>query len=344
MALQTRRSNPAVGRLAGGLVLCLLSTVAAAQYPRRAEGAATVAPSARQSFRMIRLEGLGPEPGVCRRDPSDVIHAGGSYFVWYTKVTNGPSIYQYPSGYSGDIWYATSKEGLNWKEEGEALEKGAPGAFDEFGVFTPGILVAEGRYYLFYTAVRSPMSEETPTAIGIATSSSPRGPWRRIRQNPVLTPTRNPSLFDSFRVDDSCLIVRGGRYWLYYKGRQAGHTPAETKWGLAIAERPEGPYLRLREQPVLTSGHEVLVWPEGEGVAALVGPTGPEKNTLQYAADGIHFQVMAQICDPPRAPGGFRPDAFSNAARPRGMQWGVSMVIAPDPYLVRFEMRARTKK
>jgi len=340
MALQTCRSNPALRWLAGGGVLCLLPLAATAQDPRRAGGAAAAAPSARQTFRMIRLEGLGPEPGVCRRDPSDVILAGDRYYIWYTKVRKGPAVYQYPSGYSGDIWYATSKEGLNWKEEGEALGKGAPAAFDEFGVFTPGILVAEGRYYLFYTAVRSPMSEETPTAIGIATASSPRGPWQRIRQNPVLTPTRDLSLFDSFRVDDSCLIVRGGRYWLYYKGRQARHTPAKTKWGLAIADRPEGPYLRLREQPVLASGHEVLVWPEGEGVTALVGPTGPEKNTLQYAADGIQFRVRARIVDPPRAPGGFRPDAFSNAARARGMQWGVSMVIAPDPYLVRFEMCA----
>lgn len=292
-------------------------------------------------FPKRELEGLGPEPGICRRDPSDVILAGGSYYVWYTKVLKGPGIYVYPSGYSGDIWFASSRDGVRWTEAGQALGKGPAGAFDEFGVFTPGILAAGGRYYLFYTAVRPPMSEETPTAIGVAVSESPRGPWRRLDGNPVLTPSQDPSLFDSFRVDDACLIVRHGEFWLYYKGRQAGHSPSGTKWGLAIASKPAGPYVRRQAEPVLGSGHEVLVWPEGQGVAALVGPTGPEKNTLQYAADGIHFHPVRSIEDPPRAPGGYRPDAFTNAARARGMPWGISMMVGSDPYLLRFEVNAR---
>jgi hypothetical protein len=306
--------------------------------PAAAAAARQAAPG---DFTILPLKGLGPEPGVCRRDPSDVILAGDTYYVWYTKVRNGAGIYLYPSGYSGDIWCASSRDGLHWTEQGEALKKGPPGAFDEHGVFTPGILAAGGRYYLFYTAVRPPMSEATPTAIGIAVAGSPQGPWRRLERNPVLTPTTDPALFDSFRVDDACLIIRNGEYWLYYKGRQAGLTPRETKWGLAVATDPLGPYIRRQAQPVLSSGHEVLVWPEGEGVAALVGPTGPEKNTLQYAADGIHFRPVRPIVDPPRAPGGYRPDAFTGAARARGMRWGISMVPVANPYLVRFEMNAR---
>ncbi len=297
--------------------------------------------AATADFTTRNLEGLGPEPGVCRRDPSDVILVGDTYYVWYTKVRNGAGIYRYPSGYSGDIWFATSRDGLAWAEQGEALGKGARGAFDSFGVFTPGILVAGGSYYLLYTAVRPPMSEETPTAIGMAAATSPRGPWKRLKENPVLMPTRDPALFDSFRVDDACLIIRNGEYWLYYKGRQAGHTPGETKWGLAIAHRPSGSYVRRGPQPVLGSGHEVLVWPEGKGVAALVGPTGPEKNTLQYAADGIHFRPVRSITGPPVAPGGFRPDAFTGAARARGMRWGVSMMNVADPHLMRFEMNVQ---
>ncbi len=288
-------------------------------------------------FRFQPLEGLGPEAGVCRRDPSDVIRVGNTYFVWYTKVRNEPGVYRYPSGYSGDIWYATSEDGRHWRERGEALGKGPEGAFDEHGVFTPGILTAGGNYYLFYTAVPAPMSEQTPTAIGIAVAGSPHGPWTRFAGNPVLEPTEDPSLFDSFRVDDSCLIVRGGKFWLYYKGRQAGRSPRETKWGLAIAGEPTGPYLRYQSAPVLGSGHEVLVWPYRKGVMALVGPTGPEKNTMQYAADGIHFRPVAAIRDAPRAPGGYRPGAFTGAHLARGMEWGISMVPAPDPYLVRFE-------
>ncbi|MGH9343225.1 MAG: hypothetical protein ACRD19_05630, partial [Terriglobia bacterium] len=62
------------------------------------------------------LEGLGPEQGVTRRDPSDVIRVRGVYYVWYTKVEQGPGVFAYPSGYSGAIWYATSRNGLHWTE------------------------------------------------------------------------------------------------------------------------------------------------------------------------------------------------------------------------------------
>lgn len=306
-------------------------------------GLSQPAPKNVRDFRFVELPGLRQAAGVCRRDPSDVIQAEDTFFVWYTKVHEKPGVYLYPSGYSGDIWYATSKDGLDWKEEGLALGKGGRGAFDEFGVFTPGVLAADERFYLFYTAVKPPMSEETPTAIGIAESASPKGPWRRIRQNPVLSPSADPAKFDSFRVDDSCLLVRGGRFWLYYKGRQAGLTPRETKWGIAIADRPGGPCLRLRVEPVLGSGHEVLAWPERGGVAALVGPTGPEKNTLQYAPDGIEFRPVRGITNAPRAPGGYRPDAFTGSVPARGMQWGISMVPASDPYLVRFDMEVRVQ-
>jgi predicted GH43/DUF377 family glycosyl hydrolase len=94
------------------------------------------------------------EEGVCRRDPSDVIKVGSEYYVWYTKVGKAPDVFMYPSGYSGTIWYATSKDGIHWRERGRALAKGSAGSFDDFGVFTPNILTANGNYYLFYTAVR----------------------------------------------------------------------------------------------------------------------------------------------------------------------------------------------
>lgn len=289
------------------------------------------------SLSIVPAEGLGPEKGVCRRDPSDVIQVGRNYYVWYTKVREGPGIFQYPSGYSGSVWYATSTDGFHWQERGECVRKGAADAWDGHGVFTPGILVAKGKYYLFYDAVPNPMTRETPTAMGIAVAASPDGPWQKFDGNPILRPSTDPERFDSFRIDDSCLLIRGGKYWLYYKGRQAGKSPAETKWGVAIAESPTGPYVRDRASPVTNSGHEVLVWPHREGVAALIGPSGPEKNTIQYAADGLHFQVIAALKNPPAAPGGYRPDAFTDAGFARGMPWGMAMKTGTDPYLVRFE-------
>ncbi|MGH9343626.1 MAG: family 43 glycosylhydrolase [Terriglobia bacterium] len=217
------------------------------------------------------------------------------------------------------------------------LARGPAADFDSGGVFTPNILEARGRYYLFYTAIRNPISVHEPTAIGEAVAASPDGPWKKLASHPVLIPGRDAKEFDSFRVDDACLITRAGKYWLYYKGRQQGHTPQETKWGVAIAAEPTGPYRKSAANPVVRSGHEVLVWPDGGGVAALVGPTGPEKNTIQFAADGLHFRVISHIASPPGAPGAYRPDAFTNTRHAAGIQWGISMRGGPNPYLVRWE-------
>lgn len=276
------------------------------------------------------------EEGVTRRDPSPVIEVAGVYYVWYSRTEESAD------GYSASVWYATSSDGKTWQEQGEALPKGPPGAFDEHAVFTPTILVAGGKYYLFYTAVPEPFTNDkggphgTRTAIGVAAADSPCGPWTRLEGNPVLTPSDDPGRFDSMRVDDPCLIVRGGKYWMYYKGRQLNHTPGETKMGLAIASSPAGPYFKHRDNPVLDSGHEVCVWPHGQGVGCLVSNVGPQGATLQYSDDGIHFQRITDAV-PPKAPGPFRADQFRDGNGP-GITWGVSMKHHPRwPYLVRFD-------
>jgi len=280
---------------------------------------------------------LGPERNVSRRDPSDVIKVGGLYHVWYTKVKNRAGVFRYPSGYSGEIWYATSRDGRSWREQGRALSAGGPGQWDSHGVFTPNILVAKGRYYLFYTGVGSPFDEKSPTAIGVAVATRPEGPWRKLPQNPVLRPSSRPDDFDSMRVDDACLIVRAGRYWLYYKGRQKDRSPGRTRMGVAIADQPEGPYHKHPAGP-LHRGHEVLVWPHGTGVASLATAAGPL--AVYFAADGIHFEKKAPLRRVPHAPGGFRSDNFRSGGTGPGLLWGISHArVGRDLYLVRFDCR-----
>jgi len=283
------------------------------------------------------------EEGVTRRDPSPVIQVDGIYYVWYSRTSESAQ------GYAASVWYATSPDGYQWQEQGEALPKGGKGTFDEHGVFTPTILIANSRYFLFYTAVPEPFINDngggpkgTPTAIGVASADSPKGPWVRFKDNPVLLPSDDPSHFDSMRVDDTCLIVRNGQYWMYYKGRQANRTPGETKMGLAIAQSPTGPYVKHAHNPILDSGHEVCVWPHGFGVGCLVSNVGPQGNTLQYSHDGIHFQKIADTV-PPVAPGPFRADGFLDGQGP-GVTWGLSIENIPTwPYLVRFDCDLRAE-
>lgn len=274
----------------------------------------------------------GYEEGVTRRDPSPVIAVDGRYHVWYSHATHDAS------GYFAEVWHASSPDGHQWHEQGLAVGTGDAGSWDDNGVFTPTILVAQGRYFLFYTAVPAPFSQDppTPTGIGIASADSPDGPWTKLASNPVLTPGE-PGQWDSCRVDDACLVVRGGQYWLYFKGRELTKSPSQTKMGVAIADDPTGPYRKHPANPVIASGHEVCVWPHREGVAAMLMPTGPEGNTVQYSPDGIDFTVMATV-EPPKAPGPFRTDAYADVAYGRGFTWGIGQQTGEDrPYLARFD-------
>jgi hypothetical protein len=283
--------------------------------------------------------GIGPQEGVMRRDPSDIIRVGNLYYVWYSR---GPQAH----GYDATIWYATSPDGHVWTEQGEALVRGPRGSWDEQSVFTPNILVAEGKYWLFYTAVPKPFTNSgnkvTKTAIGVAVADTADGPWQKLDGNPVLQASTDPNRFDSMRVDDACLIVRGGKYWLYYKGRQWDNTPAHTKMGVAIAARPGGPYLKYAGNPVVGGGHEVLVWPLATGVAALVniGPPGIAR-TLQYAADGLAFSRLRDFPAVPAGPGAYRPEAFTDRGDGAMPAWGLHIGSRKGslPFLERFDLR-----
>ena len=268
------------------------------------------------------VEGIGAEPGVMRRDPSDIIKVDDLYYVWYSKGKISP-------GYDATVWYATSKEGRSWTEKGMALAKGKAGSWEGASVFTPNILVAEERYWLFYTGTSKEYGKgfNPDSKIGIAVSDSPDGPWERLATNPALKNSDNPSDFDSHLVDDACLIVRDGKYWFYYKGRQLGKGPGKTQMGLAVADKPQGPYVRHEANPVIPGNHEVLVWPQGKGVAAMIGTTGPKAitNSILFSADGIHFAKTHHVTNGPWAGGAYRPEAFTQSGNGKTPQWGVEI-------------------
>ena len=172
-------------------------------------------------FSYHEVTGIGYEKGWTRRDPSDVIKVDDYYYVWYTKV-KGRS-----PGYWGTIFYAISDDGLHWTEKGEALGTGYPGEFDSQAVFTPNILHYRDKYYLYYTAVKPTPGNDMNefennsvndfTHIGVAVSTSPDGPFVRCSRNPIISPSVDKRAFDSYRVDDSALVLHSGKIWLYYK-------------------------------------------------------------------------------------------------------------------------------
>lgn len=134
-----------------------------------------------------------------------------------------------------------------------------------------------------------------------------------------------------------------GKFYLYYKGERMGERLTfggrEIRWGAAVADRPEGPYVKSEYNPITNSGHEVCVWHYRGGIAALLSTDGPERNTIQWAPEGIHFQIKAHLKWAPEAIGLVR--SLNTGKGPvEILRWGLCHQYDPSwqwQYIRRFE-------
>ncbi len=296
-------------------------------------------------FTYSEAKGIGIDSLYNRRDPSDIIKVGDTYYIWYTRMISPQR-----SGYWGDIWYATSSdEGHTWNEQGLALAVGEKGAFDSHSVFTPNILTYEGKYYMYYTAVQ-PTPGNTMgkfennsvndfTAIGLAVADQPEGPFVRVKNNPILEISPDSVDFDSYRIDDAAMLVKDNQIWMYYKGRSKVHGKKGahfTQMGVAFAAQPEGPF-KKHPEPLIEKGHEVLIWQEKGGVSSLASIS----QAIHFAKDGVNFSVKQEnLTDIPKAPGLYRPHLENGNQAKEIPGWGISMIQKKGlAYLLRYEIR-----
>lgn len=303
------------------------------------------------SFRQSDIKGdLGYEEGIIKRDPSAVIMVNGTYYVYYTKSfgesfgfhTGDPSKKVFPWDLS-EVWCAKSKDGIIWKDVGRAVGRGESGSFDDRAVFTPEVLAHEGKYYLVFQTVKAPYANRVKNQVGMAIADTPEGPWKKL-EAPILSPSDTGTWkgdednrfrvtqkgdFDSHKVHDPCLMLYKNKFYLYYKGERMGEEHflggREIKWGVAIAEKIEGPYTKSPYNPISNSGHEICVWPYKGGISGMLTSDGPENNTIQWSPDGINFEIKSHIggrTKPPHAAGLVR--SLATEKNPLGaLEWGL---------------------
>lgn len=163
-----------------------------------------------------------------------VLPARGAQW-WDGRMTHNPFIVKLPQGYA--LFYI----GATYPGEtpsAQTLHRMAA---------APGRL---GEVCRWYNTIR----------IGVALAPSVTGPWTRPQQP---TFDIDPDGWDSTVVTNpSPAVAPDGRIYLYY--RSAG-----AKLGLAVAEQPEGPYLRQGEGPVVDPGEDLriedpFVWWSGD--------------------------------------------------------------------------------
>ncbi|SMP42625.1 Glycosyl hydrolases family 43 [Neorhodopirellula lusitana] len=286
-------------------------------------------------FKYTRLKGFDYHNGdgtVSRRDPSKVIVANGKYYVWYTKRdTPTPpqgadkSTDTIPSSDwdLSDIWYATSKDGFTWEEQGVAVPRPPKPQVGWRSVTTTDILVWKGKYYLYYQGfmeASGKRGDDCPVAVSYA--DSPDGPW--TPHNQVVIPNGAEGEWDQYSIHDPYPLVYKGKIYLYYKSDFDGDPRLIRMQGLATADNPLGPFTKSPLNPVINSGHETTMFPFQEGIAALVIRDGNEHSTVQYAKDGVNFNIASISLMMPNAAGPYIPDAFTDTKDGRGISWGIS--------------------
>jgi len=287
------------------------------------------------NFKYTPIKGFdynGHDGTVSRRDASKVVKISDTYYVWYThRETSVPPIENggndtIPSRDwdLAEIWYATSEDGFVWQEQGVAVKRTSKPNPGWRSVSTPDILVYKGKYYLYYQAYLAmpggPTSKGDDCPVAASVADSPDGPW--TPSNKIVLDNGPEGTWDQYVIHDPYPLVYKGKIYIYYKGEMGGN-PKVRAQGLAISDDPFGPFQKHPLNPVLNSGHETALFPFKEGLAAMVSRHGLEQNTIQYAPDGVNFEIAAITSLMPIAPGPYVPDAFTDTGDGRGITWGL---------------------
>jgi len=144
-----------------------------------------------------------------------------------------------------------------------ALARRGGDHWDATMAHNPQIVEHDGAYYLFYTGTRPDPNADDPhmglvenQRIGLARSRSLYGPWERLgNDGMILDANDDKEAWDSIMVSNPALMKHPcGQFWLYYKS-WCRHQDGLRKYGLAIAENIEGPYVRHPDNPLIDYSH-----------------------------------------------------------------------------------------
>ncbi|GIZ09591.1 hypothetical protein FUMI01_23180 [Flavobacterium sp. UMI-01] len=305
-------------------------------------------------FKYTKLKGFdyhNHDGTISRRDPSKIIFANGKYYVWYTyRHTPTPPQGAQKSNDTipsadwdlAEIWYATSKDGFTWDEQGVAIPRPPKPQLGWRSVTTADILEWKGKYYMYYQGfmeASGTRGDDCPVLVSYA--DSPDGPWKPY--NKIVIPNGAKGEWDQFSIHDPYPLVYNGKIYLYYKSDFDEKPNLVRMQGLATADNPLGPFTKNKLNPVITSGHETSLFPFKTGIAALVYKDGNEHNTIQYAKDGVNFEIASITELMPYAAAPFIADAFTDTKDGRGITWGLAHFINVSGYdkfnsmLVRFD-------
>jgi hypothetical protein len=207
---------------------------------------------------------------------------------------------------------------------GPVLTPRGPGFWDATTCHNPHIQKVGDRYALFYMGNSNGKTDTK--RIGLALADSLDGPWTRP-DAPLLLPGPAGAWDDHCTTNPSYIQHPNGQSWLYYKSwntaeYDAGSPPVRgnRKYGLAIADRLEGPYRKVSANPIIDFSsrgenrqlEDAFFWHEADRfrvVSRDMGIFGHNVGLYMDSADGlkwseptIAFRPVASYVDQPPAP------------------------------------------
>ena len=196
-------------------------------------------------------------------DPSIIYSQEDSY--WYMYCTTDPLNDEDQTGGNYNfhlIPMLRSSDLVNWEYMGDAFTTRPDWLAPTSGMWAPEIDFFDGLYYLYYTvpdtadSVSGEPGCDADSAIGVATSESPLGPWED--KGIVVEPRRNGLGCNFFWTFDPEVVEDDGQKYIFFGSYYGGivarelsddglHSDPATEEQITIPNRYEGPELVYRD-------------------------------------------------------------------------------------------------
>ncbi|MES2775984.1 MAG: glycoside hydrolase family protein [Bacteroidota bacterium] len=181
-----------------------------------------------------------------------------------------------------------------------------PGFFDSTTCHNPLIKKVDDQYCLFYMGNSN--GKTNTKRIGLATAPSLNGPWKRP-DKPLLEAGPEGAWDDHCTTNPAFIKHPNGQYWLYYKSWNTKDYETATnplirgnrKYGLAVADKLEGPYTKHEGNPVIDFSakgnncqfEDAFVWMEKKKfkmIARDMGFFNHENGLLMESGNGVEWK------------------------------------------------------
>ncbi|WP_207427033.1 glycoside hydrolase family protein [Pedobacter sp. SYSU D00535] len=286
----------------------------------------------------VHLEGHPLSDFVKKLKPVGRVLETEGYYVWCNSPIQAPDrkihvfYSRWPSKKGMGGWINSSEiaHAVADRPEGPytyletVLAPRGLGFWDATTCHNPHIQYVDGKYCLFYMGNSN--GKTNTKRIGLAIADSLSGPWKRPDE-PLLQPG-SEGAWDDHCTTNPAFVKNKGKYWLYYKSWNNNDyynspDPAirgNRKYGLAVADKLEGPYVRVSEKPVIDfSGkggnrqfEDAFVWHEKGKFKLLARDMGvynhevglylESKDGMKWTEPTIAYHPLKEYAAEPPAP------------------------------------------